>query len=61
MDNSLKDKQKTKYYEEKISINIEKMNTIEKKIYIYKTMEDYLQSYTISIFKNTDIFLEDFI
>ena len=51
MKNDLKDGQKTQSYKEKMSIDIENINTIENRNKVYtKTMEVNIQSYRIIYF-----------
>ena len=52
MENNIKEYRNTKSYKETMNIDIENINTIEKRNKLYaKIMEDYLQSYTTISFK----------
>ena len=62
MENDLKEEQKTESYKETINIDIENISTIEKKNKVYtklwRTIYEVIQQH---IFKETDIFPDDFI
>ena len=62
MENYLKDEQNTKSYEDTMNIDIENINTIEKRKSIYtkqwRTTYEVIQP---DLFKETDIFPDDFI
>ena len=62
IENDLKEEQKTKSYKETINIDIENISTIEKKNKVYtklwRTIYEVIQQH---IFKETDIFPDDFI